>query len=1187
MEIQAQRIAIVFDDRIRPETTGTYCYRALEQLVDTTHFLPGQLANTDFSSFDLVLHIDDGLRYPLPKFNCCSAYWAIDTHVDLEWALKRSRFFDFVFAAQRDGADQLKESGVAHTQWLPLACDPEIHGNKPLDTQYDISFVGNFFPGERANLIKLLEERYPNSFFGQVNYREMSSLYSGSNIIFNRSIKNDINMRVFEALASGSLLITNELDENGLSSLLQNEVHLATYRDEETLIKKIDYYLEHEDERERIAKHGCTEVLNKHTYKNRMETILDTVNSKQFQRDSENTSIEQQRFSSAETSTSKLKNRAYFEFPRPEVQALVPVNAKRILDIGCGTGRLGEGLKQKRHCHVTGVELDTLSATRAAERIDLVIQKDLEATDFDFQDHQFDCVICADILEHLREPRILLEKIRRWLEPDGSLILSIPNVRHHSVITSLLAGNWTYESAGLLDNDHVRFFTRREIEKLLFRTGFNVNQIQAVWGPGDQGLINSQAPKQVNISGLQISAKNESDANEYYTYQYLLSACPGEQHQEQALTSIIIVTHNQLSYTHQCIESIQLYTDEPYELIFIDNGSTDGTPEYLKNISGAQVILNDDNLGFPAAVNQGIDKAKGSNIVLLNNDTIVTTGWLHHMLAALAEDEAIGLVGACSNNVSGPQQVPAGYAQLNELDGFAWDRGQALSGRITDLERLVGFCLLISCKVISEIGTLDEQFGVGMFEDDDYCRRARSAGYRTVIAEAAFVHHFASVTFKATGVHFSQLMTDNQLKYEKKWTPQNDSSLNSKKSTVSLCMIVRDNETIIHDALSSIQPWVDEMIVVDTGSQDRTVELAEALGAQVYHFPWCDDFSAARNESLKYASGDWIFWMDSDDIINEEQGRNLRELVNSTHQDNILGYVMQVHCPSKSLNGGHQDITVVDHIKLFRNRPNLQFEHRIHEQIIPAIRRANGEVAWTDIFVVHAGSDQSELGKERKLERDFHLLSLDLKERPDHPFVLFNLGMTLADSGQYEDAVAHLTRCLKVSAPQESHVRKAYALLVSSLQKMEQHTAAAKSCRQGLQVYPDDPELLFRNAMLHHQFGNYKDAEKSYRSLLDCNSERHFSSTDRGIFGFKAKHNLAVVLADQREWKAAAAIWKEVTREEPHFLPGWRGLAEMYQHLKDDKGLTDLIEELEIHPELSVDEVLASAQTGAEQITKK
>lgn len=1187
MEIQAQRIAIVFDNRIRPETTGTYCYRALKQLVNTTHYLPDQLSNTDFSSFDLVLHIDDGLRYPLPKFDCCTAYWAIDTHVDFEWALKRSRSFDFVFVAQRDGAEKLKQSGVVHAEWLPLACDPEIHGSKPMETQYDISFVGNFFPGERGDLIQLLTERYPNSFFGQTDYREMSALYSKSKIIFNRSIKNDINMRVFEALASGSLLITNELDENGLSSLFQDELHLVTYQCKEELIQRIDFYLDHENERERIARNGCTEVLKSHTYKDRMQTILDIVNSRQLQRDSENPSIEQQTHSTVETSTSKQKNRAYFEFPRPEVQALVPENARRILDIGCGTGRLGEGLKQKRHCHVTGVELDAVSATRAAERIDLVIQKDLEAADFDFQDHQFDCVICADILEHLREPGVLLEKIRRWLEPDGSLILSIPNVRHHSVITSLLAGNWTYESAGLLDNDHVRFFTRREIEKLLFRSGFDVNQFQAVWGPGDQALINNQNSKQVNISGLQISAKTEAEANEFYTYQYLLSARPRDQHQEQALTSIIIVTHNQLSYTHQCIESIQLYTDEPYELIFVDNGSTDGTPDYLKNISEAQVILNDENLGFPAAVNQGIDRANGSNIVLLNNDTIVTTGWLHHLLAALSTDKTIGLVGACSNNVSGPQQVTAGYAQLNELDGFAWDRGQALAGRITDLERLVGFCMLIRREVIDDLGKLDEQFGIGMFEDDDYCQRARSAGYRTVVAEAAFVHHFGSVTFKATGINFSQLLTDNQQKYEKKWPSQNDNSLNSKKSTVSLCMIVRDNETIIRDALKSVKPWVDEMIVVDTGSLDRTSEIAESLGAQVYHFPWCDDFSAARNESLKYASGDWIFWMDSDDIIDEEQGQKLRELVNSIHQENILGYVMQVHCPSKSLNGEHQDITVVDHIKLFRNRPDLRFEHRIHEQIIPAIRHAKGDVAWTDIFVVHAGSDQSEQGKQRKLERDFHLLSLDLKEHPDHPFVLFNLGMTLADSGQHVDAISHLTRCLEVSAPHESHVRKAYALLVSSLQKMERHNEAAESCRQGLQLFPDDPELLFRNAMLHHHFGNYKDAEESYRSLLTSKPERHFSSTDQGIFGFKAKHNLAVVLADQQKWKAAAEIWKEVTREEPHFLPGWRGLAEMYQHLKDNKGLSELIEELEIHPELSPDEVLSPIQTGTQQTTGK
>src|SRR5262249_28419322 len=161
---------------------------------------------------------------------------------------------------------------------------------------------------------------------------------------------------------------------------------------------------------------------------------------------------------------------------------------------------------------------------------------------------------------------------------------------------------------------------------------------------------------------------------------------------------------------------------------------------------------------------------------------------------------------------------------------------------------------------------------------------------------------------------------------------------------------VRDNERTIAPCLESIRPWVDEMIVVDTGSTDRTPELCRELGAKLFHFPWCDDFSAARNRSLDLAAGEWIFWMDSDDTIPEACGRKLRELADGQHPDHILGYVLQVHCPSSNDVAGlahsrdpRLDVTVVDHIKLFRNRPDLRFEHRIHEQILPAIRRAGGD----------------------------------------------------------------------------------------------------------------------------------------------------------------------------------------------------------------------------------------------------
>ena len=145
--------------------------------------------------------------------------------------------------------------------------------------------------------------------------------------------------------------------------------------------------------------------------------------------------------------------------------ALVPTTARRVLDIGCGAGRLGEALKGRQQAEVVGVELNEAAAAQARERLDRVLVGDVEGMSLDFAPGTFDAIVCGDILEHLREPERLLRRANELLAPEGRLVASIPNVRHHSVVCSLLQGNWTYESAGLLDRTHLRFFTRREIEK--------------------------------------------------------------------------------------------------------------------------------------------------------------------------------------------------------------------------------------------------------------------------------------------------------------------------------------------------------------------------------------------------------------------------------------------------------------------------------------------------------------------------------------------------------------------------------------------------------------------------------------------------------------------------------------------------------------------------------------------------
>jgi GT2 family glycosyltransferase/tetratricopeptide (TPR) repeat protein/2-polyprenyl-3-methyl-5-hydroxy-6-metoxy-1,4-benzoquinol methylase len=1206
-----RRVALIFDNVQRPETTGGYCLRALRSLVEVQHFQPGELERIPRAGFDLYLNIDDGLRYHLPDDLRPSAWWAIDTHMDFAWCLEKSKGFDVVFAAQRYGAEQLRRAGIDSAAWLPLACDPEIHAKHDVSKRYDVAFVGNVFPGSRSDLLELIRRRYLRTFVGQCYFDDMARTFSAAHTVFNRSIKNDVNMRVFEALACGSLLLTNDLRDNGQQELFQDGVHLATYREPEDLLDKLAFYLEREPLREQIAAAGRALALSEHTYRHRMERLFrETIEQvgegwrawKPRVRDASARgacdAINDGR--SVEAAWSGY-DRFYFGHVRPEVLALIPETSRRVLDVGCGAGRLGEALKARQEATVSGIELDQAAAEMARRRLDQVWTGDVEQIDLELPPGSFDAIVCADIIEHLREPHRLLRRVREWLAPGGSLIASIPNVRHHSVVRSLLQGNWTYEPAGLLDRTHLRFFTRREIEKVLYRAGFAVEEIRAVIAPGDDPAAGSRVGA-LRLGRLSIDGLSGPDAAEFTTYQFLVRARPAEL-AAFGLTSIVIVTHNELDYTRQCLDSVRGLTDEPYELIVVDNGSTDGTVEYLRALPGVRLIANGGNRGFPAAVNQGMAVAAGSQILLLNNDVVVTTGWLDRMLRTLRADVRVGLVGPRSNFVSGPQQLEPGYDDLAELDGFAWDWGKANDAQYFEVHRLVGFCLLIRRDVVDAIGALDEQFGIGCFEDDDYCLRAIRAGFRAVIAGDAFVHHYGGRTFAGSGVNVGALLRENQRRFRAKWlasgsaapgsaghqsdaptSADGDQSLEREgneqplpspspgsasdtparplavgiapggglrlcrdvqQPRLSLCMIVRDSAKTLPACLESIRPWVDEMVVVDTGSVDETPRIVESFGGCLFHFPWCDDFSAARNESLRHARGDWLFWMDSDDTIPPECGCRLRGLIERDVPASVLGFVMQVHCPGGGEEGEADcDVTVVDHVKLLRNRPGLRFDGRIHEQVLPAIRALGGDVAWSDLYVVHSGSDQSKEAQEKKRRRDLHLLQLELAERPEHPFTLFNLGMTHVHGSQYAEGAEYLRRGIGRSGPEESHLRKAYALLVYAEMRLGYREQALATCRQGRSLFPRDVELQFREGVVLHELGRLAQARRAYLGVLENHEERHFASVDRALTGFKARQNLAVVAGDMGDLAEAERQWRHVTREVPHYRPGWRGLGE-------------------------------------------
>ena len=782
--------------------------------------------------------------------------------------------------------------------------------------------------------------------------------------------------------------------------------------------------------------------------------------------------------------------------------------------------------------------------------------------------------------------------------------------------------------------------------------------------------------------------------------------------------SIIVLAHNQLEFTRRCVDSVLRNTEVPFELIVLDNASTDDTPRYLRDLarqdSRVRPITSDVNAGFAAGNNMALREARGQWLVLLNNDTVVTDGWLSRMIRVARQDVRTGVVGPLSNSVSGVQhlaETPYDENTLDGLDKFACQWAEAHDGEQEPFWRAVGFCMLIRRDVLETVGGLDERFGPGNFEDDDFCLRAALAGFRTVIARDSFVHHYGGRTFLAGGGRQQALLRNWEL-FKSKWDlpadlaygqgfdvthllsrpfdstrhffPLNsgdvtagasfetvradglealarqdwaaaaealrraleacpddsatanalavallgqgslrecrrllqgilgkhpddalahrslgvvfarsgklaealshacsaveaqagdgvsagalrdmlaqvpakgsrggasvpsrlvrraqaalqaaDSAAAGADVSISLCLIARNEERLLADCLESVKGVCSQIVVVDTGSTDRTVEIARAHGADVHTFPWNGSFADARNESLRHARGKWVLVLDADERLEATSRDALLAAAGDSRAD---GWSLALHSvmPGNGTSAGQEFIHRV--CRLFRNRPEYRFQGRVHEVVEPAILDSGGFVAALGVRVTHLGYSAELCAGRDKVRRNLELLEEEVSKSPDSPRLLFELGLMLVETDSPR-AESLLRRAFDELDSRNPFIGPMCCVgLVRALGAQKRWADAVSVLDEAAARGMTHPSLPFWRGVALQNLGRPAAAGESFAEALRLGAQRQEWCGDPATWGLQASKGAARAFLQAGEFRQAGVYARRALQDEPDCL---------------------------------------------------
>ncbi|MBN2280406.1 MAG: glycosyltransferase [Candidatus Marinimicrobia bacterium] len=338
-------------------------------------------------------------------------------------------------------------------------------------------------------------------------------------------------------------------------------------------------------------------------------------------------------------------------------------------------------------------------------------------------------------------------------------------------------------------------------------------------------------------------------------------------------------------------------------------------------------------------------------------------------------------------------------------------------------------------------------------------------------------------------------------------------------SKLSLCMIVKNEEHRLDECLKSVAGLADQIVIVDTGSTDRTIDIAKKHRAEVHHFQWNDDFSEARNEAIKYARADWILWLDADERFNPDDRKKMLAIISHKARKPEI-YKINIRNYQK---GNYYYIS--DAHRLFSNHFGIQFSGRIHEQISPSCFQLGGEEKATDIEIFHYGYNLNEDDLKKKNARNRKLLEKMVGEHPDYAYGYYTLAQNYALEKKYTEAVKYFDKALHLKQLDNNLTSSLLATYAESLIALEKYDEAKNLITESLQIVKMQTGAYYLLYKIAEKTGSQEEVENSLLQLWEVNNQ--VKQTGK-------KNSTDVIISEEKILETLAFFYQKSGQKEKH-----------------------------------------------------